>query len=554
MEIKIYERVERKFDSKIISATLTDEKGNVLILHPFEYQPIELRYDESGIENCSAKGPLLFAIRFTLKEAGLYSLKTELENGDCIREEFKVKGAFNSGYVEVSKKDKRYFACSDGTPFFPIGINLAFPRSCSVNNNQEFGVSNKTNYMGLREYERWFRRCSEAGVNLVRIWLGHDYFSPDTQDAEALSLVQFSKIDMLLELAKKYRIKLKLTIEQFRYFVYNSENNSRVFNLFNKNLSLNGERCLSTNEWMTESKWKNAWLNKMNEFAKRYAGDTEIFAIELWNEMNCMPEKEMLEWNKEMLPKIKALFSEHLVTNSLGSLDCDNSLRVYEEFCWDLCDFKQMHRYLDQGAAHIDSTINPIALLAGGLKMISDDSKPIIVAETGAVEKRHSGEFKYYSCDDRGIIFVDCVYTPVFFACAGCGNIWHWDYRYVESKNLYKYFKPLSDMLYGIDFQAEEFSPIDLSDDEVYLYILKGKRNTLGFIRNKKDCWQTVLRDSGTPNTVERVTIDMKCRKVTPFPIWDDDLTHIKIVDKKIEISSINYGTIFKAEFDMSEI
>lgn len=122
MEIKIYERVERKFDSKIISATLTDEKGNVLILHPFEYQPIELRYDESGIENCSAKGPLLFAIRFTLKEAGLYSLKTELENGDCIREEFKVKGAFNSGYVEVSKKDKRYFACSAGTPFFPIEL------------------------------------------------------------------------------------------------------------------------------------------------------------------------------------------------------------------------------------------------------------------------------------------------------------------------------------------------------------------------------------------------------------------------------------------------
>lgn len=550
MEIKVYERVERKFKNKILSATLTNENNNILALQPFEYQPIELQYDESGIEHCTAKGHKLFAIRFTIKEIGVYHLKIELKNGDCIQEEFKVKKAFNSGYVEIGKKDKRYFAYSDGTPFFPIGINLAFPRSCAVSNNQEFGVSDQTNYMGLREYERWFKRCADVGVNLVRIWLGHDYFSPDTENADVLNLIQFSKIDLLLDLAKKYHIKLKLTMEQFRYFVYNNENNSRVFNLFNKHLHLDGQRCLNAVEWLTEEKWKNAWLNKANEFAKRYAGDTEIFAIELWNEMNCLPTKEMIIWNKEMLPKVKVLFSDHLITNSLGSLDCDNSLKVYKEFCWDLCDFKQMHRYLDQGADYIDSTICPIELLTSGLKMINDDSKPIIIAETGAVENCHSGEFKYYSCDDRGIIFVDCVYTPIFLACGSCGNIWHWDHRYVESKNLYKYFKPLSDMICGIDFQTEEFKSIDLSDDDVYLYILKGKRTALGFIRNKKDCWQTVLRDSKTPKAVEKITIDMPCRDVTTFPIWKDDLTCIKIVDEKIEISSINYGTIFKAKFN----
>lgn len=547
MEIKVYERIERKFENKILSATLVDEKNNVSVLQTFEYQPIELQYDESGIEHCSAKGHKLFAIRFTIKEPGIYYLKIELKNGELIQEKFEAKQALNSGYVEIGKKDKRYFAYSDGTPFFPIGINMAFPRSCAVTNNQEFEVSGQTNYMGLKEYERWFRRCAEAGVNLVRIWLGHDYFSPDTEDVEVWSLVQFSKIDMLLDLAKKYHLKLKLTIEQFRYFVYNSENHSRVFNLFNKHLSLSGERCLSTAEWLTEEKWKNAWLNKVNELARRYAGDTEIFAVELWNEMNCMPKKEMLEWNKEMLPKVKALFGDHLVTNSLGSLDCDNTLKIYEEFCWDLCDFKQMHRYLDQGAKHIDSTINPVELLTGGLKMIRDDAKPVIVAETGAVEKRHSGEFKYYSCDDRGIIFVDCVYTPVFLACAGCGNIWHWDYRYVESKNLYKHFRPLCNMLCGIDFQAEEFETVDLSDDEVYLYILKGKGTALGFVRNRKDCWQTVLRDMETPKTVEKITINMKCKNITSFSVWEDDLTRIKLVNEKIEISNINYGTIFKA-------
>ena len=47
MEIKVYERIERKFENKILSATLVDEKNNVSVLQTFEYQPIELQYDES---------------------------------------------------------------------------------------------------------------------------------------------------------------------------------------------------------------------------------------------------------------------------------------------------------------------------------------------------------------------------------------------------------------------------------------------------------------------------------------------------------------------------
>ena len=79
MEIKVYERIERKFENKILSATLVDEKNNVSVLQTFEYQPIELQYDESGIEHCSAKGHKLFAIRFTIKEPGIYYLKIELK-------------------------------------------------------------------------------------------------------------------------------------------------------------------------------------------------------------------------------------------------------------------------------------------------------------------------------------------------------------------------------------------------------------------------------------------------------------------------------------------
>ncbi len=347
---------------------------------------------------------------------------------------------------------------------------------------------------------------------------------------------------------KKYGIKLKLTIEQFRYFTYDKEDNSNIFRYFNKRLYCKGEKCSDIIEWLTEDKWKDAWFNKMQEFSKRYSGDTEIFAIELWNEMSYLGKDEVIEWNKDMIPKVKKLFPENMVTNSLGSLDTKAALNMYNEFCWDLCDFKQMHRYLDQGADYIDSTTNPIDVIQGGIKLIKDNLKPFFVAETGAVNNCHSGEFKYYSCDDRGMIFVDCVYTPVFLGCSGCGNIWHWDERYVESKNLYKYFKPLKHLLDGVDFQNEDFNMLDFSDENVYLFVLHGKNTSLGFIRNKKDSWQTVLRDLETPQPVKRKIIDLKCRNLTVYPIWEEDTTNVKIKGEKIEISNINYGTIFKID------
>ena len=546
MEIKVFERIERSFLKKIRSAILKDENDNIVNLQPFDYQPIELTYDEEGIEHCSAVGEICSVVRFTVKKQGTYSLEIKFADEDYIQEELVADKTSGNGYVEVSKKDKRYFTYSDGTSFYPIGINLAFPRSCIVSNNQEFGISNKVSYMGLRQYERWFKKCSEAGVNVARIWLGIDYFSPDTEDAETFDLTQFTKIDMLLDLAKKYGIKLKLTIEQFRYFIYDKEESSNVFRNFNKNLYLDGKACSDSVEWLTDGKWKKAWLNKIEEFAKRYSGDTEIFAIELWNEMNNVGHGEMHPWNKEMLPKVKELFGDNMVVNSLGSLDSEYVLNLYNDFCWELCDFKQIHRYLDQGAKYVDSTVNPIEVIQAGVNLIKDNSKPLFVAETGAVNNCHSGEFKYYSCDDRGIIFVDCVYTPVFCGCAGCGNIWHWDERYVESKNLYKYFKPLAEMVKEIDFQNEEFETVDFSDEDVYLFVLSGKKTSLAFVRNKNDNWKTVLRDLQIPNVVEKKIINVNCKNLTVYPIWDEDTTSVQIVNEKIEINNIKYGTIFK--------
>lgn len=554
MNIKCFERIEREFLNPVVSCFLIDSDSNKTEIFPFEYQPIRVTYDDEGIEHTELCGNIAYKIRFTAIKEGQYILETTTENGETQKEEFFAEKSCKKGFIGVNGKDKRYFSYSDGTTFYSMGINMAFPRSCGVSNGKEFGLSGQVKYMGLRQYERWFKKCSKNGVNVARVWVGHDYFSPDTQNADEFNLAQFTKIDMLVDLAKKYNIKLKLTIEQFRWFVYDRKDNSNIFRYFNKNLYLNGEKCSCAKEWLTEDKWKTAWLNKIREFSKRYACDTEIFAVELWNEMNCLGEEwgqlypEIYAWNEEMIPKVKELFPNTMVTNSIGSLDSDEVLENYRAFCWNKCNFKQMHRYLDQGGKYNDTHNNPIEMIQGGLQRVKDENMPFFLAETGAVNNNHSGEFKYYSCDDRGMIFVDSVYTPVFLGCAGCGNIWHWDERYVESKNIYKYFKPLKNMLDGVDFQIEAFEPVDFSDNELYILILKGKTVSLGFIRNKSDCWTNVLRDLKEPEIVSEKSISFNSKSVTDFKIWEDDSTSISVDKDKIKFENILYGTIFKIE------
>lgn len=545
MQVKVYERIELKLKENTSSVYLMAKKGEKNALEPFLYQPVEFVYNDEGIEQMRHSAEPYDMVRFTLKEEGEYTVEICYTSGETEAVNITAQGFANDGYVTVSQKDSRYFSYTNEKGYFPIGINVCFPRKIPVSDNSEFGVKDEFCFMGLRQYERWFKKLSQNGVNLVRIWLGHPYFSPSTFDAEVFDYAQFSKIDALIILAKKYGLKLKLTFEQFRYTDYGGKGSQPTLSYaFNNPIKLNGEICPCIEEWTTKDKWKNAWLNKVHEFAKRYAGDTEIFAFELWNEMNCLPNTN--EWNREMLPRVKEYFPDNMVINSLGSMDCDQAVNAYNSFPWELTAFKQVHRYLDQGAKLSDTARNPIEMTVEGIKYLKKDDMPLILAETGGVNNCHSAEFKYYSVDDRGMLLVDCVYTAVFCGMASCGNIWHWDERYIEAKNLYKYFVPISKLAEGIDFASEEFEPIDLSDDSVYLLILKGKTLSIGFIRNKADCWQNVLRDMNETKTTVNKTIEFNADSIEQIKIWDNDTTKITTDNGKLIFDNILYGTIFK--------
>ncbi len=547
MDIAVFDRLELLVDNSVTKVEFIYTDGTKADALPFLYQPISFEYDNEGLEIVKKSGTIHNCVRFTPTHPG--TLKAVIySNEQIINEEiFNVLPSDNFGYVKISSKDKRYFKYTNGKTFFPIGINMAFPSSYPITDNTEFGQSKKYAFMGLRQYERWFKKSSENGVNMVRIWLGHEYFSPDTENACEFDLVQFSKIDALLKLAKKYDLKLKLTIDQFRYFDYERDASGSsyaddIFRKFNKRLYEEGEACRYMTDWLEN--WGRSWLSKISELSKRYSGDTSIFAVELWNEMNAVsaPFDAVLKWNKKYLDEVKKLFPYNMVVNSLGSLDCDGAEKQYNSFCWDKSDFKQIHRYLDQGAKFESCTKNPIESITEAFNLVKPENQPVLLAETGAVNNCHSGPFKYYSCDDEGMIFADSVFTPVFCGSCGCGNIWHWDERYVESKNLYHLYKPLTKLLNGVDMASEEFVTKDLSNDKAYILILEGKTHILGYIRNKSSDWQNLFRDLKEKEVIEELVIN-NIKNTEIIDIWNDAKTY----SDGNKIMNIGHGVFIKA-------
>lgn len=527
-------------------AVLTLPSGKEIYLSSFKYQPIELCYDENGIERSNKIGDEFDAVRFYPQTPGKYVLKTDTE-----KIEIEVSNSNLHGYVTVSEKDARYFRWSDGTPLNLFGINLAFISPAPVSAGYEFGQLNERCYLGLRQYERWFKQCRDNGVNMARIWLGHEYFSPDTEDADVFSNAQFSKIEALLELARKYGIVLKLTIDQFRFFDYeriadSSSPSDDIFRKFNKRLYKDGKRCESADEWMGERIWRDAWINKLKNFAVRFSGHPSIFGIELWNEMNCVSHSWLRDWNEEMLTVAKNLFPDHLVMNSIGSFDCDEVFELYDNFCWDRSSVKQVHRYIDRGAKYEVCHTSGIDLARDACKRLMTPDKPFIFAETGAVNPCHCGTFSYYSADHRGLIFCDAVYTPLFCGSASCGHIWHWDERYVEAKNLYPKFKPLTSLCKDIVFDEEKFRSEVYETDNIILLLLCGKTTTIGYLKNKEDRWDVTLRDLKEALPTD-ASFDIGINgKLTFHKIWDDESGSVSYENGKLTISSLRHGFLLK--------
>ena len=214
----------------------------------------------------------------------------------------------------------------------------------------------------------------------------------------------------------------------------------------------------------------------------------------------------------------------------------------------------QVHRYLDLGA-RMEVCHAPMDIIASSaVEEIEsyNPGKPVILAETGAVEPSHSGPSKFYPVDTAGILIHDILFAPFFSGSAGAGMSWHWE-SYVDKNNLWYHFGRFSSAINGIDPVAENFIPSKSENDRFRVYILKGANTTLIWLRDKNNSWQSELRDGIAPEEIKGNTFDLAVAGVTTASIkidlydpWKDKWSNSEASGSLINLPDFSRSLVIK--------
>jgi hypothetical protein len=270
----------------------------------------------------------------------------------------------------------------------------------------------------------------------------------------------------------------------------------------------------------------------------------------LWNEVNAVRGGNYLDWTQAMLPDLHKAFPKNLSMQSLGSFDSPRGVETYRRHStMPGNDLAQVHRYLDLGAS-LEICKGPVDVLAADSvrQLISyAPDRPVLLAESGAVEPRHSGPFKLYKADREGTLLHDVLFAPFFAGAAGSGQIWHWD-SYVAANDLWWQFGRFAEAIKGVDPRDEKFEPLMLDHDRLRVYALKGRKNTLLWCRDTRNSWVEELQNGVKPEKLRAVKVDLRralagsAKRASVYDPWTG----------KWSKASLKNGTIVLPEFARS--
>lgn len=403
-----------------------------------------------------------------------------------------VCAAWPADFVRVSPRDARYLELSSGAPYIPNGLNMIAPPAND-----------------MARMEEWLAALAANGGNYIRVWLSSPFWDVEHETSGVYDVEKARRIDRLLEVCRRHGIRVKLTLEHFRT---TGEPTRQTWADKPLHHVSRGGPAASIADFFNGEASREQFKRKIRWYAQRYGAQPAVYGWELWNEVNAVRGGDYMAWTEVMLAELHKAFPGNLCMQSLGSFDDARWRDVYRRHStMPANDLAQVHRYLDLGAG-LEACKGPMDVLAADAvrELIAfQPGRPVLLAESGAVEPKHSGPFKLYRADREGMLLHDVLFAPFFAGAAGAGQIWHWD-SYVAANNLWHHYARFAETVKGLDPGAERWKPAMIEHPRLRIYVLEGRRTLLAWCRDKRNTWEAELKNGEKPEVLRGVEVDLK--------------------------------------------
>ncbi|MBN2566322.1 MAG: hypothetical protein JXB46_11490, partial [Candidatus Eisenbacteria bacterium] len=209
---------------------------------------------------------------------------------------------------------------------------------------------------------------------------------------------------------------------------------------------LRGGPCARSYEFFTDAEAADWYRKRLDYLSARYACYSNLFAWELFNEVNLVDgywPDEAADWHARMAGYLRGIDPyDHLITTSFSGPTGSHEI-------WGLpgIDFVQAHDY-----GEVDWGANS-AKWARQLRRRY--GKPMLFGEIGIL---HDGR-RTRTADPQGVHLHNGLWGAVMGGGAGTGMTWWWD-SYVHPADLYHHFGSVSRFAGGVDW-TQGFRELD---------------------------------------------------------------------------------------------
>lgn len=403
-------------DDVRVEAVFTGPGGEEYRVAGFWYIPYFRSTGATGVA-VPLRQPGEFRVRFAPPRPGVwqYSLALYLSGRPVAvtgPASFTVEESASRGFIRIGDFPRAGFRYDDGTPFFGIGVNLAWW-------DRNPG-----------DYDRWIPMLAEQGVNLIRLWMSPWSFGIEWQPGHLGHYdhrqEQAAQLDYVLALADRYGIKVLLVLINHGQFSTNVDA-QWAGNPYN---AANGGFLNEPHEFFTHPQAIDLFQRRLRYIVARWGHHPSILAWELWNEVNLTTGyagEPVARWHETMSEFLRSIDPYgHLITTSFSNAQLEPSV-------WRLphIDFTMTHFY---NVSDMAATL----LSLDGMKRAAY-GKPTFSAEFGvSLDKARF--------DREGVFLHNGLWAGLFSPGAATPMSWWWN-NYLEPNGLFHHFGSLTRFL-----------------------------------------------------------------------------------------------------------